>query len=689
MGGDPKPLIYTVPAAPNQWGYTLTYHPLLQQHSSGSHQQGGQSQQQPASAAQTGTQIQQPAQQEAARPSNTLPHPPPNCNRWGRTLQPLPESTPLTAAEATQPAGHTQQPEGYEPPPWAVPADYVPPWERDPHRPQTEPPTQSSSSGETFTQQQAEGAGGAAPPKATTDQPQQQTAAQPAAGQAQPQAGGAATHTTDGNNAPGGRTIPPTAELEEEEEQEGGRGGRAQRPYHEGHGDQRMRGKRFKAAVQTAFGQRGWTKGDDVTWKEVAHLVGLREEDDESEWERVLQEGAQRGQRRQPARGKTPRAHPATAASRGATPEHTNFSLLLNLHMLPRGAPLPTQPQSQQPDPQPSQQVKQHATASGGAGDPRRRRDGAAAATAAAEEEAEEDEGNMLHWDGLFNYMMISPGGADRPETFPPELPFHADAEMHLRGLPHGAWAGITLPWKSRRGPEYTSSTRGFCRIKVRRRPGGVEPSGYMATSTAFVLFPWGRIQGGRPNKWLLHITERSERPPQEDADATQLQPGSSYTLEMPPGARTWQLGRLQPRLALQYYYDWGNMMGTGAIYDRLPRASNNPPLAWEQMALQLIPPRDDRESRCQTLPLGEPTTQRGRVRHRAPHRSRARRQEQTTGDNVTQTKKRTMSRPSCNEARSWMTRLHPAGGKHRRASHDLNGNNGGHRSAWHQRRQW
>ena len=73
-----------------------------------------------------------------------------------------------------------------------------------------------------------------------------------------------------------------------------------------------MRGKRFKAAVQTAFGQRGWTKGDDVTWKEVAHLVGLRVEDDESEWERVLQEGAQRGQRRQPGRGKTPRAHPAT-----------------------------------------------------------------------------------------------------------------------------------------------------------------------------------------------------------------------------------------------------------------------------------------------------------------------------------------------------------------------------------------
>ena len=109
-----------------------------------------------------------------------------------------------------------------------------------------------------------------------------------------------------------------------------------------------------------------------------------------------------------------------------------------------------------------------------------------------------------------------------------------------------------------------------------------------MGTSTSFVLFPWGGITGGRPRKWLLHITGG---PPTPDPDATQLQPGTSFSLEMPPGAPTWQLGRLQPRLALQYYYDWGHMMGTGAIYDRLPRASNNPPTAWEQMALQLIPP--------------------------------------------------------------------------------------------------
>ena len=208
---------------------------------------------------------------------------------------------------------------------------------------------------------------------------------------------------------------------------------------------------------------------------------------------------------------------------------------------------------------------------------------------AAAAAEPDEEDDDLLQWDGHFSYMLISTGGADRPDTFPPELPIHVDAEMHLRSLPHGAWAGITLPWGSRRGPEYSSKVRGYCRrIKVRRTRGSRDPAGYMGTSTAFVLFPWGKIQGGRPRKWLLHITGG---PPTPDPDATQLQPGSSFSLEMPPGAVTWQLGRLQPRLALQYYYDWGHMMGTGAIYDRLPRASNNPPMAWEQMALQLIPP--------------------------------------------------------------------------------------------------
>ena len=90
-------------------------------------------------------------------------------------------------------------------------------------------------------------------------------------------------------------------------------------------------------------------------------------------------------------------------------------------------------------------------------------------------------------------------GGAERPDTFPPELPIHVDAEMHLRSLPHGAWAGITLPWRSRRAPEYVSTSRGYCRIRVRRARGSRDPAGYMGTSTSFVLFWWGGITGGRP----------------------------------------------------------------------------------------------------------------------------------------------------------------------------------------------
>ncbi|CAE7933671.1 TOP3B [Symbiodinium necroappetens] len=526
-----QPLVYTVPAAPNQWGYTLTYHPPLQQATVGSNQpctqqpqhQGqlhspehsgphataqhrqpeavnsnlpGQGDLHAAMPAQGGTttqpqQQQQPAPQEVTLTCPQLAHQPPNCNRWGRTLQPLTQGNgPTTGTTVPHPGQQPQYkptPQGYEPPPWAVPADYIPPWERDPHRPQDTKPAPSSSSGEAFTQQpqqQPEGTMPTMPP--TAEGHCQQT--QHPAGHPDP------TTTDGGGMARGGSTtqgearIAPTAELEEEDPTGGTGGGKAQRPYHEGHGDQRMRGKRFKAAVQTAFGQRGWTKGDDVTWKEVAHLVGLREEDDESEWARVLAEGAQRGGRR---------------------------------------------------------------------------RRGPAAAATATVEQPDDDNDATLQWDGLFNSMLISPGGADRPDTFPPELPFHADAEMHLRGLPHGAWAGITLPWQSRRGPEYASSTRGYCRIKVRRRPGGIEPAGYMATSTSFVLFPWGAIQGGRPRKWLLHITGG---PPQEDPEAAAT-------------------------LGVAIFLRLGE-------YD--PRASNNPPMAWEQMALQLIPPPGRRREPAQ-----------------------------------------------------------------------------------------
>ena len=104
---------------------------------------------------------------------------------------------------------------------------------------------------------------------------------------------------------------------------------------------------------------------------------------------------------------------------------------------------------------------------------------------------------------------------------------------------------------------------------------------------TAFALFPWGAITNGKPVKWLVHITST---PAQPDRDATELPVGTSYTLERKGGEGGWQLGRLPPKLALQYFYDWGNMRGTGAKDWGLPRAWSLPPIHWEQLTAQLIP---------------------------------------------------------------------------------------------------
>ena len=100
---------------------------------------------------------------------------------------------------------------------------------------------------------------------------------------------------------------------------------------------------------------------------------------------------------------------------------------------------------------------------------------------------------------------------------------------MHLRSLPHGVWAGLVPAVEIVKSPRVHRQTyRGFFRIRVRRRAGSIEPTGYVGASVSFVLFPWRGVQGGKPRKWLLHITGG---------------PPESYTLEMPPGARTWQLG--------------------------------------------------------------------------------------------------------------------------------------------------
>ena len=175
-----------------------------------------------------------------------------------------------------------------------------------------------------------------------------------------------------------------------------------------------------------------------------------------------------------------------------------------------------------------------------------------------------------------------------RPLTFPPELFVERGAEIHTRSYPYGVWAGVVMVQNSRRSPDYQDTQRGFYRVRLSRRETKGDPPGYIAVGTAFAFFPWGAIIHGKPVKWLVHITATTAQP---DADATELPVGTSYTLERRGGEEGWQLGRLQPKLALQYFYDWGNMRSTGAIYWGLPRTWTLPPSHWEQLTAQLIPP--------------------------------------------------------------------------------------------------
>ena len=261
---------------------------------------------------------------------------------------------------------------------------------------------------------------------------------------------------------------------------------------------------------------------------------------------------------------------------------------MLNLHGKPRGSVTPEQLQELQ---RPTTDLRPHTSSTAAAGepsgDPRRRRHTEGNSTQQQQEEQEED---PLMWDGLFSTMIISTGGASRPITFPPEIPSTWGVDIHFRSLPHGAWAGVAMATGSRRAPEYRSTTRGFCRARLQRRPGGAEPQGYMSISTAFVLFPWGKVTRGHPVKWLLHITGAQAQP---DPEAARMIPGMSFTLERRPGKPAWELGGLPPKIALQYYYDWGHMQRTGAIYEKLPRSYTLPPSHWEEMGERLIPSPD------------------------------------------------------------------------------------------------
>ena len=204
-------------------------------------------------------------------------------------LQPMGEDTPTSARNYPRPP--RQQPSSRRhsshhhkgdtsPPPWTVPAGL---------RPTLGPRAAPSPAGpSSYPKQQLPGHLLAAAargdrrwsPTTTTRRPEptaHRGKATTAAHNTQP---AGTTTTAEAGQADGGPGETPVAELEEADAPE--QGGRGQKPAPLPRRPWRSEDERqnaFKAAVQTAFGQRGWTKGEEVTWKEVAHLVGLREED--------------------------------------------------------------------------------------------------------------------------------------------------------------------------------------------------------------------------------------------------------------------------------------------------------------------------------------------------------------------------------------------------------------------------
>ena len=342
-------LQYAVPPDVNQWGYTLIYHPPL-----GS----------PAATTTTAHTVtpaaplcpQPPQDQDTCDPQ-------PVCDRPSKPLQQQQRTTASTTPQrAPQPPDASSQEPHQEPNKLQQAAMRQ-------HMRQNPTPANTPTASDSRRQEQAandqddttrrpsptthtrsrrqqggEGRpptddhGSMAPDTATQPPPTHQspaTAVTAASEGARQRGGQGAVNTQQPAAATAAGSAAPEPWQELEEHSAGGGAGSATqpKPYHEGHGDQRMRGKRFEAAVQTAFQQRGWHKLEEQTWREVAHYVGLREEDDEDEWARVLARGANqhRGTRMgadaSPSRAKPPHAKQAATS--------TNFAELLNKHLLP------------------------------------------------------------------------------------------------------------------------------------------------------------------------------------------------------------------------------------------------------------------------------------------------------------------------------------------------------------------
>ncbi|CAE7300179.1 unnamed protein product, partial [Symbiodinium necroappetens] len=319
-----------------------------------------------------------------------------------------------------------------------------------------------------------------------------------------------------------------------------------------------------------------WVKQDHQHWRDLGPAVGLHEEDSESEWDRVLA-------RERPRRWKQP-ATPATP---------TDWGDLLNRHLLPREgeqqAAQPaaadqggqTQPQQQEQPAAASKPPRRQQTAAGGSGGPSDRRRTPAPATTTAAEEDSTMEGN-------FNHLILSQGRGQRPATAPPELPVGRGVTLHMRSGPFGIWAAITTHSQATFAADYgPQPARSYTRARQTLRDSEPVPDAYIGVNTAFALFPWGEIQHGAPEKFLMWVTATGG---QRDPDGADMHPGDAYLLEWDRGEQRWRPGNLPRKVAQQYYYDWGRHRGTPAITRPPPNGATYPLGQWEQMALNLIP---------------------------------------------------------------------------------------------------
>ena len=356
-------------------------------------------------------------------------------------------------------------------------------------------------------QQQCQGKGATAPavaanphdPQATATASSQPTAEAAADGQDQDQ---------------GGTEIPPLEESCPADT----KCGKADKPYHEGQGDQRRGNKHTKSQIRAEFRKQGVEKPPHLSWNEAAHMVGMTPFADEP------QQG--RGTPPQPASssGEPPPDSKAAAEAKAKHEKNkAKFAQLLNLHHLPRQPPTATPHQaasssSNEPAPEskadtaakerhrsrmealqtrdnpqhPGEargQTAEHSDVTPAAASHQSQPQPLPTETAAAEGPGPHQRRGAVHiptggplprpfpldspitWNTAANHYMASMGGYLPPNPMPAALPITMHSYAHFRYLGHGGWVFCVLSRTSPATPSYQRvRRRGFARVRQQAR---------------------------------------------------------------------------------------------------------------------------------------------------------------------------------------------------------------------------